>query len=361
MKLEFKNKTTQLLILLIIASCTYGFISKAPRQHHPRINASKEVEIQPQKLSNFTLADGEEYKLVNSSIKQFYTITFSGEIVKFDTLTIGKGSGRYLTSYLIITPDSIIANRVTNATARTAIKHSLKLINDISIKIERGLSLSIVTIINENDTLSFSSDFIGMNQPFIHSSGTEIKVDTFEFICEDYNSDVFVFGDSYVNSASPSRWPYYVNSAGYQFLCDGLPGGRSKDSYDFINSAFSIHKPKYAVWCLGMNDISDTERVPNEEWKSNVKKVMDLCSKHNVTLILSTVPTVEIKNNRGKNDFVRASGYRYIDFDEAVSDGEGNWKEGMLAKDGVHPAEIGAKAMADRFIADFPEIKNYFR
>ena len=110
-----------------------------------------------------------------------------------------------------------------------------------------------------------------------------------------------------------------------------------------------------------MNDKSDVERVANDEWKAYVEKVIKLCDESNVTLIFATVPTVEIRNNRGKNDFVRASGYRYIDFDEAVSDGEGNWKEGMLAKDGVHPAEIGAKAMADRFMADFPEIKNYIR
>ena len=363
MNVKFNCKLPLLVVLFVSINSIIGlnFKEKSDTPLKQVNNSEGEVELHEQKLSNFTIGDGEEYKLVNSSIKQFYTIAFSGKIVKFDTLTIGKGSGRYLTSNLIITPDSIIANRVTNVTARTAIKHQLKLKNDISIKIERGLISSTVTIINETDTLSFSSDFIGMNQPFIHSSGTEIKVDTFEFICEDYNSDVFVFGDSYVSSANPSRWPYYVNSAGYQFLCDGLPGGKSKDSYDFINAAFSIHKPKYAIWCLGMNDKSDAERVPNEEWKSYVKKVMDLCAKHNVTLILSTVPTVEIRNNRGKNDFVRASGYRYIDFDDAVSDGEGNWKEGMLAKDGVHPAEIGAKAMADRFMADFPEIKNYIR
>lgn len=29
----------------------------------------------------------------------------------------------------------------------------------------------------------------------------------------------------------------------------------------------------------------------------------------------------------------------------------------MLAKDGVHPTEKGAEAMADRFLVDFPEIK----
>ncbi|WP_339926282.1 hypothetical protein [uncultured Cyclobacterium sp.] len=363
MNVNLSYKLTLLVTLFLTFTFIIGFNFKENSNTLPKqlIEAEGEVELHEQKLSNFTLGDGEEYKLVNSSIKQFYTIAFSGNIVKFDTLTIGKGSGRYLTSNLIITPDSIIANRVTNVTARTAFKHQLKLKNDISIEIERGLSSSTVTIINEKDTLTFSSDFIGMNQPFIHSSGTVINVNSFEFICEDYMSDVFVFGDSYVNSASSSRWPYYIHDAGYQFLCDGLPGGKSKDSYDFINAAFSVNKPKYAVWCLGMNDTSDTDRIANEEWKSYVKKVMDLCEKHNVTLILSTVPTVEIKNNRGKNDFVRASGYRYIDFDEAVSDGEGNWKAGMLAKDGVHPAEIGAKAMADRFISDFPEIKDYIR
>lgn len=124
-----------------------------------------------------------------------------------------------------------------------------------------------------------------MNQPFIHSSGTQIAVDTFEFICEDYYSDVFVFGDSYVNSSSPARWPYYTHAAGYQFLCDGLPGGGSKDGFDFINAAFSIHQPKYAIWCLGMNDKSDEDSIANENWKNYVEKVKDLCAKNNVTLI----------------------------------------------------------------------------
>lgn len=361
MELDFKYKAIYFLTSLLFISSIYSFTSKELIQDPPCINTFKEGEIHPQKLSNFTLKEGESYQLINSSIKQFYTINFKGTIEKFDTLSIGKGSGRYLTSNLTITPDSIISTRVTNVTNRKAIKHALPLRNELSIKIERDLSSSTVTIINESDTVTFSSDFIGMNHPFIRSSGTQIEVDTFEFICEDYFSDVFVFGDSYVNSASPARWPYYTHAAGYQFLCDGLPGGRSKDSFDFINAAFSVHQPKYAIWCLGMNDKSDEARIPNEDWKNYAKKVMDLCAKHNVTLIFSTVPSVEKRNNRGKNDFVRSSGYRYIDFDKAVSDGEGKWKEGLLAKDGVHPTEKGAEAMADRFLLDFPEIKDYTR
>ncbi len=72
----------------------------------------------------------------------------------------------------------------------------------------------------------------------------------------------------------------------------------------------------------------------------------------------ATVLSIKI-DNTGKNKFVRESGYRYIDFDEAVSDGIGNWKSGMLSNDGVHPSKAGAKIMADIFLIDFPEIMNY--
>lgn len=78
-----------------------------------------------------------------------------------------------------------------------------------------------------------------------------------------------------------------------------------------------------------------------------------------ITLILATVPSVPKIDNTGKNKIVRESGYRYIDFDEAVSDGHGNWKAGMLSKDGVHPSKSGAKAMAEQVLIDFPEIRNY--
>ena len=107
-----------------------------------------------------------------------------------------------------------------------------------------------------------------------------------------------------------------------------------------------------------MNDGSD-KFMANLTWKYYVKKLMDLCDKNNITLILATIPTVPTRDNTGKNDFVRNSGYRYIDFDKAVSDGMGNWKKGMLSDDGVHPTESGAEAMSEVFLKDFPEIKNY--
>ncbi|SOE23425.1 Lysophospholipase L1 [Spirosomataceae bacterium TFI 002] len=358
MNLKNHYKLGSVLLLILSTISTMGFIFRGESEKLLIQSSIDEVEVLKQKLSNFTLNDGEEYKLINSALKKNYTISFSGKIIDFDTLVIGKGDNRYLSSFIIINRDSIIFNRITRGNKQTSIKHDLKLTNNLGIDIERSLKSTVVTIINEGDTLKIDSDFTGMNSPFVRSSGSTIQVNNFEFKTAEYDADVFIFGDSYVNCASPERWPYYIYNQDLTFLCDGLPGGKSNDAYDFMVSAFSVHKPQYAIWCLGMNDGSD-EQEANPKWKSYVQKVVDLCERNNVTLILSTVPTVPSRNHEAKNKIVRQSGYRYIDFDKAISDGKGNWNEGLLAKDGVHPSRLGAEAMANAFIKDFPEIKNY--
>ena len=74
--------------------------------------------------------------------------------------------------------------------------------------------------------------------------------------------------------------------------------------------------------------------------------------------IFCTIPNVPTINNSFKNDIVRNSGYRYIDFAKAVNaeDVGSPWYDGMLSSDGIHPTELGAKALAARFITDFPEV-----
>ena len=209
-----------------------------------------ELKLYEIKRSNFILNNGDKIQLINSAIKQDYDIFFSGNIVNFDTLIIGKGMERYQSSYLLITRDSIIFNIITHVKTRNAYKHNLRLKGDLSINIQRKVNSANVTIINEKDTFKIISGFVGMDNPFIHSLGSFINVSKFEFTCNDYYSDVYVFGDSYVSCYSPTRWPYYLYNNSFKFLCDGLPGGNSIDSYDYINSAFSVNKPKYVIWCL---------------------------------------------------------------------------------------------------------------
>lgn len=357
--MRIKNSQMIVLVLLMLLCITSiaGFENGGKSNYELRFYPQQKTELKlyEKKRSNFTLHSGDECKLINSAIKQDYRIFFSGRIVDFDTLVIGKGSGKYLSSYLLINHDSIIFYRIAHGKTSRSYKHHFSLKNNLSISIDRKADSAIVTLINEKDTLKITSDFTGMNHPFVRSSGSVIHVDQFEFNCSDYYSDVFVFGDSYVNCGSPQRWPYYLYQKGCQFLCDGLPGGRSGDSYDFLQSAFSVHKPEYVIWCLGMNDGIDQD-MPDPDWKGYVQRVMNVCDRNNVTLILATIPTVPSRNHTWKNEFIRKSGYRYIDFDQAVSDGKGNWKTGMLAADGVHPTERGAKAMAEEFLKAFPEI-----
>ena len=133
------------------------------------INKDESI-IYRRELTNFTLDNGAEFKLINSAIKQNYSIDFKGNILTFDSLYIGKGRNSFSSSYILITQDSIISYAIKTDTTKIAYKHFLKLKNTLDIRIERNINSANLIIINENDTLNFVSDFIGMNNPFIHST-----------------------------------------------------------------------------------------------------------------------------------------------------------------------------------------------
>lgn len=106
-----------------------------------------------------------------------------------------------------------------------------------------------------------------------------------------------------------------------------------------------------------MNDADSSSSV-NDTWKRCFDEVCAVCDYYEVELILTTTPNVPTVNNSFKNSIVRESGRRYIDFAQAVNaEAVGSpWYEGMLSSDGIHPTELGAKALAARFVVDVPEI-----
>ena len=116
-------------------------------------------------------------------------------------------------------------------------------------------------------------------------------------------------------------------------------------------------KPKYIVWCLGMNDGSDSKSAPSSAWVTGRDTVINVCKRYGATPIFATIPTVPGINHEQKNTWVRSSGYRYIDFAKAVgADENGDWYSGMLSDDEVHPTAQGARALYGRVLTDFPEI-----
>ena len=140
-------------------------------------------------------------------------------------------------------------------------------------------------------------------------------------------------------------------------MLTGYPGRKSQAGLDDFKQALTHGTPKYAIWCLGMND-GDSGDTVNVSYLKCVLEFISICEENGITPILATIPSTPTVSNIYKNDWVRKSGYRYIDFARAVGGEElgSSWYEGMLHTDNVHPTESGAKALYAQFIADFPEI-----
>lgn len=172
--------------------------------------------------------------------------------------------------------------------------------------------------------------------------------------------DVYLFGDSYTPLHDPATYPTYLASIGYDnFMICGTPGATAQGAINQFRRIMAIKHPKLVVWALGMNN-ADTEGVVNANWLSATQEVINYCDANDIDVVLATIPNCPNQLNAPKNEWVRNSGYRYVDFAKAVGAEEvgSSWYEGMLKSDQVHPAALGAKALGFRFLLDVPEIAN---
>ena len=172
--------------------------------------------------------------------------------------------------------------------------------------------------------------------------------------------DVYLFGDSYVPLHDPAQYTTYLANQGYDnFMICGTPGANAAGGLTQFQRIMAVKHPKLVVWALGMNN-PDTTAAASPSWLECTQAVIDYCSAHGIELVLATIPNVPERINTHKNEWVRNSGHRYVDFAKAVGAEEtgSSWYAGMLKADNVHPDVLGAKALAFRFLLDVPEIAN---
>lgn len=166
-----------------------------------------------------------------------------------------------------------------------------------------------------------------------------------------FRKSIWVIGDSYVSMYN-ERWTYQmVHTFGIDnFMVDGLAGGTSEDLYSEFVKMMNFSTPKYLVWCLGMNDIYPYM------YYNTIKNVEMICRSNGIELILMTIPWPTGGNRKDINDYIKGSGYRYIDGYAAVSsDNNGTWYPGLQEND-AHPTVAGARAIVGQVLVDFPEI-----
>lgn len=309
----------------------------------------------PSQAKKATFTDGETLVVESNSVMKNQCICFTAKVGNtFNGVEVGHGTGSY--GYYIRV-DGTNMSYCSNGSIGTSIPHGLTIQDFIGVMITVDVKLNITVIITTSGGIfkrtqqidsSWRGDVFAKN---INSSLTDAVL---TWNSDDYKCPLWAFGDSYFTIYSPTRWPYYIaNQWGFDnVLFNAYPGEASATAYQDLTNALTHGTPKYIFWCMGMND-PDANSAPNATWLEKVEALLDVCEEKGITPILATIPNVTHAsyNNQYKNNWIRNSGVRYVDFASAVEN-----VTGWLSNDGVHPSEIGGRLLALTVLSNVPEI-----
>lgn len=316
------------------------------------------------KLASMT--SGNKITLFQNRVKSNKHLAFSAKVVSMGTLRLGHGYNQYASSWIDINATSIICHNYYASDGTRSVNHGLTISNTIQVVIEQGVENTCNVRLTSNGN-TFTHTFPEWNGSvgdiFAESVGISLTDATLSWVADGITQDIWAFGDSYFSLSSDARWTsYLILNQHTKWLMDGQPGGDSNGSLTDLLYLSEIGRPKILFWAMGMND-PDTSSAVNASWNSCYEAVKSICKTYNIELILATIPTVSgeggvVRIHKFKNAIVRASGYRYVDFDKAVGADEstGQWYAGMLSSDGVHPTTAGALTLYGQAVADFPEL-----
>lgn len=313
----------------------------------------------------------------SASLKNSYIILQSNHIINDKVLTftfnvdelkdgemigIGHGEKSEGGSGIEITKDRFSSYNYA-AKRRTPLvneEHGIEISGKVTVRIKTDLRTAVVTIDNGREKyVSTNFQWFGRNgEIFAKSVGAELKNAKLEWTCLSYNSDLWLFGDSFFDTTTTYRWPYYMVEDGYtDVFFNGHPGRRTGAALEDFKKALEFSIPKYVVWGMGMND-GDSETAISSSYKKATDEMLAICEEYGITPILCTIPNVPAVINVYKNEWVKSSGYRYVDFAAAVGGEEkgSSWYPNMIGADDIHPAPLGAEAHYIQLKKDIADI-----
>ena len=323
------------------------------------VTASNLVENTVMTLINFPLY-----------LKKEFGISFYGKFSSFDTLKVGKGFESYRGDWVEITSENIIFHHYETsspAVVEKTVAHGLEISDYIMVNLYMESDGKFNVSINSKSgsfRTSRTTDFNVLSGSVFASTTLAMTNVKLAAQSGDLRKPLWVIGDSYFGVVG-DRVLGQLKALGYWegYAADGLAGLGPAQALTELNKMLLFGTPKYLVWYLGMNGY-------DEDYETTLASLIDLCTSKNITLILNKVPTVPSRSKEYINSLVVGSGKRYIDSYAAVgADSVGNWYTYTPAGgstqyylnqiDKVHPTELGAKALAQQFILDVPEIMMY--
>ena len=312
-------------------------------------NKSKNISIRGNLTTGNTLS---------TFVPNILTLKHLSFVCNLDTMgEIKIGHGENLNS--IVVTDTELRTYYGTTLLRTK-QHELTITKDLQIKIDVDANGNPkITIQSQGISYEYTDwNWFGNEENiFVESVNGAFNDCILSWSCDGFFKDIQLYGDSYFSCIDNSRWTKHLLNAGYtNNLLDGFSGRKSSQAYTSLIENLKYSNPKTIIWCMGMND--DDGDAVNEQWADYYEKVKTLCEENNIELILATIPNTPIRNHIYKNEIVRNSGYRYIDFAKAVNaeSSGASWYDGMLNGDKVHPTELGAKTLYMRALADVPEL-----
>lgn len=296
-----------------------------------------------------------------NTLKDKKNIAISSVFTSFNgTLRIGRLHAGSSFPYIDINSTNVT---VVNEFRTLTKAHGLNIDKDLQvfISVKNETLIDKFILVSGGISVDISNEdwrwFGNSGKPFVQSIGMDISYMSVGWSASAFNQDIWICGDSYT-SKGLDRWVGYLyeNNLDGKIAVMGYSGSKSPEQYVSLCNLLKIHKPKFVIWCLGMNE--EDNNAVNAQWKTYLDAVVSLCELYGVNLILATIPCVPSIDNTYKNAIVRASGYRYIDFAKAVNaeNAGATWYSGMLSSDNVHPSETGAKALFYQALSDVPEL-----
>lgn len=360
------------IFAIIISVSNDSAVWKARTTSHKTVingdNANEQIESATTKNNCLSaraasLADGSRLVCGDNDVSVDKHLAFHGFFSTFVGLIVGHG---YTTnnngSWLEIdsTKAKVYRSDGSSAILTQEYTHGLTFADYIGVIIVAGMSNAAKIIIYTNGGSYTISSVIwyGRNREiFTIANGNAFTDASLVWNAPLSRKNIWAFGDSYFDNVSDKRWPKYLVDLGISsVMWDGYSGRASLRALESFKNDLKIGTPKYVLWALGMND-ADSSAI-NTNWKNCVDELLEICANHEIIPILCTIPNTASINHTYKNAWIKASGYRYIDFAKAVgaSSYPSSWYTGMLYQDGTHPDVQGAIALFNQAITDFPEL-----
>ena len=309
-----------------------------------------------------TIAASGKIELDVSDIKQNYTFSFSAKIPdSFSSVKLGHGiDAAYSGMYAEVTAQEVKFYRYHSSDILVnTFTHGLDIQNFITVTVNILQDQSSEVIVTSSSgSYKCANKWQGSKGTIAAEViGCSLTDCTLIYYCPDYDKKIWAFGDSYFYEYSSDRWPKIVIDNGFTgAMFDGYGGRTSVQALQSLNKCLSFGRPDTILWCMGMND-HDTASSVNANWKSTYDAVCSLCSDRKIRLVLCTIPSTPTINHSFKNDIIRNSGLDYIDIEDTLGvDENGNWYEGMLSGDNIHPTAKGSKVIAAKMMAAFLEM-----